>query len=365
MSVSQPQPIVPIQKLTTDARPKRHRKSRRERFNHWFASTGWYLIMLAFGVLTALPFLWTALMSIRPTSANVFQTGRPPQIIPYPGLVGWGEGLSAARRDGEYIVWPNSAEAQEGRPVGVWRNYEADFRERLAGTSIEPYVFPATTANYYRVWTDVDLPRYFLNSFIVAGCVVIIQLITSSLAAYPLAKMQFAGRNVIFYVILSTLIFPEQLTLIPTFIMAVNFFGFVDTLHGLILPFGANAFGIFLLRQTYQSIPNELIEAARIDGASEFGIWWRILLPLIRPGLATLAIFSFVGSWNSFLWPLLMLRDTSLYTLPLGLAFLEGAFTGNLRTVAAGIMVATVPIIIVFLVFQRHFIKGLAGAVKG
>ena len=227
-------------------------------------------------------------------------------------------------------------------------------------------MFPATTANYYRVWTDVNLPRYFLNSIFVAACVVLIQLVTSSLAAYPLSKMQFKGRDTIFYLILSTLIFPEQLTLIPLYIMAVNYLGFAETLHGLIIPFGANAFGIFLLRQTYQSIPNELIEAARIDGASEFGIWWRILLPLIRPGLATLAIFSFVGSWNSFLWPLLMLQGNEpLFTLPVGLAFLEGAFVGNLRTVAAGIMVATVPIIIVFLIFQRQFIAGLSGAVKG
>ncbi|MEO0598889.1 MAG: carbohydrate ABC transporter permease [Chloroflexota bacterium] len=110
---------------------------------------------------------------------------------------------------------------------------------------------------------------------------------------------------------------------------------------------------------------SEIIEAARIDGASELGIYWRILLPLIRPGLATLAIFSFVGSWNSFLWPLLMLRDEALYTIPIGLAFLEGAFTGNLRTVSSGVVLATLPIIIVFLLFQKQFIKGLSGAVKG
>lgn len=335
------------------------------RLRKWFSTTGWYIILVFFGLVTALPFLWTALMSVRPNSSNVFRANRPPEILPYPGLIGWGEGQREGRTEGAYTVLPWDADAPEDAEFGWWRNYDMTIGTNLEGTTIEPYAFPATTANYYRVWTDVNLPRYFLNSFIVALSVVMLQLITSSLAAYPLAKMKFAGRDFLFYLILSTLIFPEQLTLIPTFIMSVNILGFADTLHGLVIPFGANAFGIFLLRQTYQAIPDELIEAARIDGASEFGIWWRILLPLIRPGLATLAIFAFVGSWNSFLWPLLMLRDEALYTLPIGLAFLEGAFTGNLRTVAAGVMVATVPIIIVFLLFQRQFINGLSGAVKG
>ncbi|MGB7340716.1 MAG: carbohydrate ABC transporter permease [Phototrophicaceae bacterium] len=334
------------------------------RFGKWFLRIGWYIVLVFVGLVTAVPFLWTALMSVRPNSANVFRQGRPPEVLPYPGLIGWGDGQREANNEGFYTVLPWQ-EGATSDTIGFWRDYQLTIEPSLEGTAIEPYTFPATSANYYRVWTDVNLPRYFINSFIVAFSVVAIQLITSSLAAYPLAKMQFAGRDFIFYLILSTLIFPEQLTLIPTFIMSVNYFGFADTLHGLVIPFGANAFGIFLLRQTYQSIPNEVIEAARIDGASEFGIWWRILLPLIRPGLATLAIFAFVGSWNSFLWPLLMLRDEALYTLPIGLAFLEGAFTGNLRTVAAGVVVATVPIIIVFLIFQKQFIKGLSGAVKG
>lgn len=334
------------------------------RLRKWLGSSGWYSILMLFALLTVLPFLWAALMSVRPNSANVFRANQPPQLIPYPGLIGWGAGQSQAREEGTYRVLPWEANRDDAEP-GWWTNYDVDIAPTLEGSTLEPYMFPATTANYYRVWTDVNLPRYFTNSFIVAISVVLLQLTTSSLAAYPLSKMRFRGRDAVFYLILATLIFPDQLTLIPTFIMSVNLFGFSDTLHGLIIPFGANAFGIFLLRQTYQSIPDEIIEAARIDGASEFGIWWRILLPLIRPGLATLAIFSFVGSWNSFLWPLLMLRNESLYTLPVGLAFLEGAFTGNLRTVAAGVIVATVPIIIVFLMFQRQFIRGLSGAVKG
>lgn len=327
--------------------------------------TGWYLILIAVALVTVVPFLWTVLMSVRPNSANVFRPNQAPEILPYPGLIGWGDGQRTARQEGSYSVLPWDSDLPDDPQFGWWRDYGDDIAASLEGSPVEPYMFPATTANYYRVWTDVNLPRYFLNSIIVSAGVVLLQLFTSALAAYPLSKMQFKGRNTIFYLILGTLIFPEQLILVPNFIFAVNVFGFTDTLHGLVIPFGANAFGIFLLRQTYQTIPNELIEAARCDGASEFGIWWRILLPLIRPGLATLAIFSFVGAWNNFLWPLLMLRDEALYTLPVGLAFLEGAFTGNLRTVAAGVVIATVPIILVFLAFQRQFIRGLAGAVKG
>jgi putative chitobiose transport system permease protein len=343
---------------------KRGQKPLSLRMQHWFQNTGWYVILLTVALITTLPFIWTALMSIRPNSANIFRPGNAPELLPYPGLIGWGEGQRQGDREGEYTVLP--WEATDESPAGWWRNYELQIEPNLEGLPIEPYLFPATTANYYRVFTDVNVPRYFMNSIFVATCVVLLQLTTSSLAAYPLAKMHFKGRTTLFYVIIGTLIFPEQLILIPNYIFAVNVFGFTQTLQGLIIPFGANAFGIFLLRQTYQSIPDELIEAARIDGASEFGIWWRILLPLIRPALATLAIFTFVGSWNSFLWPLLMLQSNEpLFTLPVGLAFLEGAFTGNLRTVAAGVMVATIPILIVFLLFQRQFIKGLSGAVKG
>ncbi len=345
--------------ITTRTRARTSARTRK-----WLANSGWYFIMVFVALLTALPFMWTALMSVRSNSATIFSASRPPQLVPYAGMIGWGEGQSEARQTGEYTVAP--WEASDERPAGWWRDYTSESRAQLEGSALEPFAFPFTTMNYYRVWTDVNLPRYFVNSFVVAISIVVIQLLTSSLAAYPLSKMRFKGRNTIFYLILATLIFPEQLTLIPMYIMAVNVFGFAGTLQALVIPFGANAFGIFLLRQTYQAIPDELIEAARIDGASEFGIWWRVLLPLIRPGLATLAIFAFVGSWNAFLWPLLMLQGReALFTLPVGLAFLEGAFVGNLRTVAAGVMIATVPIIIVFLIFQRQFIRGLSGAVKG
>jgi putative chitobiose transport system permease protein len=320
----------------------------------WLENSGWYLILIVVALVTALPFLWTGLMSVRENSAQIFRAGKTPQLIPYPGLIGWGEGADHAQESGHYES-----------PEGYWHDYQPQFEASLSESTLAAYFFPATTANYYRVWVDVKLPQYFGNSLIVSISTVVLNLLTCSLAAYPLAKLRFKGKNFIFSAILATLIFPEQLILIPLYIMAVKVFGFQDTLYSLILPFSTSAFGIFLLRQIYQSIPDELLEAARLDGASEFGIWWRVLLPLIRPGLATLTIITFITSWNSFLWPYLMLNNTSLFTLPIGLKYLEGFFSGNLRTIAAGIIIATVPMIAVFLIFQKQFIRGLSGAVKG
>lgn len=325
-----------------------------KRLRRYAGAGGWYLVLIAAVLVTAIPFIWAVLMSVRETSASPFPRGRPPQVIPYPGLIGWGEGIREARASGQY----------RGED-GWWTDYGPSSRARLEGSRLGPYTFAATTENYYRVMRDIPVGRYFVNSLLVAVGAVLLTLLLCSLAAYPLAKLRFAGRDVLFVVILSTLVFPEQLVLIPLYVMSVNVFQFHNTYHGLILPFAASGFGIFLLRQIYYGIPDELIEAARIDGASEFGIWWRILLPLIRPGLATLAIVTFVGSWNNFLWPLLMLSDTSMFTLPVGLSYLRGFFSGSLRTIAAGIVIATVPVIVVFMIFQRQFIQGLAGAVKG
>lgn len=329
----------------------------------WLENGGWYLALTLFALVTALPFVWTGLMSIRQDSGSIFRANKPPQIIPYPGVIGWGGGYETALREGAYHVSPE--EATSRLPAGDWVNYGPENRSRFDGTWLEGFTFPFTTENYYRVWNDIQVPRYFGNSLLVALTTVALNLITCSLAAYPLAKIHFKGRSVIFALILGTLVFPPQLLMIPLYVMAVNTFQFNNTLQSLILPFATSAFGIFLLRQIYQGVPDELLEAARLDGATEFGIWWRILLPLIRPGLATLAIITFVNSWNDFLWPLLMLSNRNLFTLPVGLSFLRGFFSGNLRSVAAGIMIATIPMVIFFMVFQRHFIRGLSGAVKG
>ncbi|HZQ07270.1 MAG TPA: carbohydrate ABC transporter permease [Anaerolineae bacterium] len=222
-----------------------------------------------------------------------------------------------------------------------------------------------TLDNYIRVWNQLPVGNFFINSVIVTASTTILNLLVTSLAAYPLAKMNFRGRDAIFYLLLATFIIPAQLTYIPSFILAINVFQYYDTLFALIFPSLATVFNIFLLRQAFKSVPNDLLDAARIDGASELRIWWQIALPVIRPTLATVAIFTAVVSWNDFLWPSLMLHTRQNMTLPVGLVALQGMFASDFRGVAAGVVITVVPILIFFVILQRQFVQGLAGAVKG
>ena len=234
-------------------------------------------------------------------------------------------------------------------------------------TSVPPQFFPAspTIANYVKVWDSLPILSYFLNSTTVAVATGLLNMLVAALAAYPLAKMRFIGREAIFYLLLATLIVPAQLTYIPSFILAVNVFHYYDTLPALIFPNIVSAFNIFLLRQAFRGVPNELIDAARVDGAGEWRIWWSILLPIVRPSLAAVAIFTFVTSWNDFLWPSLMLHTPKGMTLPVGLAALQGFFSSDFRSIAAGVTMTVVPILLFFIVVQRYFVRGLSGAVKG
>jgi len=233
--------------------------------------------------------------------------------------------------------------------------------------SVPPQLIPhdPTFDNYVRVWNQLPVGRFFLNSILVAVCTVGLNVLVCSLAAYPLAKMKFRGRDLIFYLLLATIIVPVQLTYIPSFVLAVKVFKYYDTLRAVILPNLASAFNIFLLRQAFRSVPNDLLDAGRIDGASELRIWWGIVLPVVRPSLATVAIFTFVNSWNDFFWPSLMLHTREQMTLPVGLMALQGMFTSDFRGIAAGVTMVVVPILIFFIALQRQFIRGLTGAVKG
>ena len=233
--------------------------------------------------------------------------------------------------------------------------------------SVPPQLIPRdpTFANYVRVWNQLPVGKFFLNSIFVAVCTVTLNVLVCSLAAYPLAKMRFRGRDAIFYLLLATIIVPVQLTYIPSFVLAVKVFKYYDTLRAAILPNLASAFNIFLLRQAFRGVPDDLIDAGRIDGASELRIWWNILLPVVRPSLATVAIFTFVTSWNDFFWPSLMLHTRERMTLPVGLMALQGMFTSDFRGIAAGVTMVVVPILIFFIALQRQFIRGLTGAVKG
>ena len=234
-------------------------------------------------------------------------------------------------------------------------------------TSVPPQFIPSdpTLANYQHVLDALPIPRFFLNSTFVAIAVGALNVLVAALAAYPLAKMRFPGRDAIFYLLLATLIVPAQLTYIPSFVLAVNVFHYYDTLAALIFPNLVSAFNIFLLRQAFRGVPQDLIDAARVDGAGEFRIWRSILLPIVRPSLAAVAIFTFVTSWNDFLWPSLMLHTRDGMTLPVGLAALQGFFSSDARAIAAGVTLTIVPILIFFILVQRYFVRGLAGAVKG
>ncbi|MBS6553194.1 MAG: carbohydrate ABC transporter permease [Clostridium sp.] len=236
-----------------------------------------------------------------------------------------------------------------------------------------PVFFPQepTLANFKGVWNQIPFMLYFLNSMVVAGFTVLLNLILSALAAYPLARMEFRGKKTIFYATLATIMIPFQAIMLPVYLIVLKLH-MVDSVNsvmgylGLILPFAVNAFGIFLMRQAFLAIPKEMEEAAFVDGCSVFQIWWKILLPMVKPTLAVLAIFTFIGSWGEFLWPSIVLTKKALYTLPVGVNDLQGMFSANWRFIAAGSIIATIPILVFFIAMQRYFISGENdGAIKG
>ena len=232
-----------------------------------------------------------------------------------------------------------------------------------------PPLFPKepTLRNYRTVMETVPLARYILNSVIITAFGVLGSVVVATLAGYPLAKLRFPGRNLIFGAIVATLILPNEAGLIVNYITTIKL-GLLRSGVGqyaaVILPSLASTVGIFLMRQAYLSIPDELLEAARVDGASELRIWWKIMVPLTAPSVAAFAILQFVAFWNSFLWPIIVLTDKSYYPLASGLLDLQGQFASNTRAIASGTVIAMVPILVVFLLGQRYFMRGLEGAVK-
>ncbi len=223
-----------------------------------------------------------------------------------------------------------------------------------------------TLQNFVRVWQTNPFRRYLWNSTLVAVLTVGLNLLFCALAAYPLARLRFRGREAMFSLIVATILVPFQIVMIPLYILMVQL-GLRNSYVGLVFPAIASAFGIFLLRQAFLGVPKELEEAARMDGCSELGIWWHVMLPAVRPALVTLAIFVFIGSWSDFLWPLILLDQPEMYTLPLGVARLAGAFSGDdWRLIAAGSVISIAPILLVFLWLQRYIVPTETGSgVKG
>ncbi|MDD3435918.1 MAG: carbohydrate ABC transporter permease [Candidatus Gastranaerophilales bacterium] len=276
-----------------------------------FEKLGIHAILIFVSLLSIFPFIWLISTSLKGNAENIF--AYPPQIIP------------------EHF----------------------------------------TLASYVGVWKRVDFIAYFVNSIIVAGATVGLNLILSALAAYPLARMHFWGKKTAFFAVLATIMVPFQAIMLPVYLITLklnlvdsvnNFMGYL----GLVMPFAVSAFGIFLMRQAFLTIPKEMEEAAIVDGCNVLQVFFKVLMPMVKPSLAVLAIFTFIGSWGEFLWPSIVLTKESMYTLPVGVNNLQGMFSSNWRFIAAGSILATIPIIIFFLAMQKYFISGEnEGAVKG
>jgi len=230
-----------------------------------------------------------------------------------------------------------------------------------------PVLLPAqpSLAAYRQLFAANPMATYLLNSTIVSALAVLANLLFCSLAAYPLARLRFRGRGLVLALVVATILIPFQVVMIPLYLLMVQL-GLRNTLWALILPQAATAFGIFLLRQSFVGVPIELEEAARIDGCSPIGAWWNVMIPAARADLITLAMFVFIGTWSDFLWPLIILDEPSLYTLPLGLQQLSSSFSLDWRLVAAGSVVSILPVLLLFVLLQRYILPSSTGdAVKG
>ncbi|HYT04157.1 MAG TPA: carbohydrate ABC transporter permease [Gemmatimonadales bacterium] len=234
-------------------------------------------------------------------------------------------------------------------------------------TTYPPRFFPrrVTFEHYAELFTRLSLGRYLLNSTLVTVSATLLSLLFNSMAGYALAKLRFRGRERVFRLLVVGLVIPSQVTMLPLFLL-LRAMGLVNTYFGAIVPLMATIFCIFLVRQYALSIPDDLLDAARLDGASELRIYWSVALPAMRPILATLAIFTFLSTWNDFLWPLVVLSDDAKYTLPVALANLVGEHVQDTELMMAGSVLTVLPVLVLFVLLQRHYIEGImAGSAKG
>jgi putative chitobiose transport system permease protein len=265
---------------------------------------GTYVLLVVIACVFAGPFLWLLATALKPSGKPVFSF--PPDLIPRPPVLDW----------------------------------------------------------FAEAWTTIPFGRFLLNSTLYVGVIVPVYLLVSAMTAYPLARLAFRGRQLFFVLFLSTLFLPGELMLIPRFLV-MRELGLLDSYAAVMLPAILSALGIFLLRQTFAGIPEEIVEAARVDGASEWRIFWSIACPIARPTLAVLAILGFISVWNSFLWPLVVLDDQSKFPIALGIAYLSGVSGTDVRGLAAGTVLSLIPVLVVFVLLQRHILSSMAGAVKG
>jgi multiple sugar transport system permease protein len=247
----------------------------------------------------------------------------------------------------------------------VWM-LSASFMPSGQASSFPPPFLPRqlTWEHYTSLFTRLNLARYLFNSAFLSVSVTVISLLVNSMAGYAFAKYRFKARDSMLKFLITSMVIPAQVTMLPLFLM-LNKMGFINTYMGVIIPGMASIFGIFLIRQYALSIPDSLIEAARIDGAGDFRIYWSLILPLCKPILITLAIFTFMGTWNDFLWPLIVMTDDSMYTLPVAIANLSGEHVQDTELMMAGSVITIAPVLILFAVVQKYYISGImAGGLK-
>lgn len=248
----------------------------------------------------------------------------------------------------------------------VWMT-AASFMSPGEANTFPPRFLPAdpTAQNYLALFTRVDMARHFLNSVVITLSATMLSVVINAMAGYAFAKLRFRGRDQIFRGLTLALVVPAQVGMLPLFLL-LREMGVVNTYVGVLVPYLASVFAIFLIRQYALSVPDDLLDAARVDGAGEFRIFREIVLPVIRPILATLATFTFLIVWNDFLWPLIILTDDAKYTLPVALAGLMGEHVQDTELMMAGSVVTVLPALLVFLVFQRTYVRGImGGSIRG
>ena len=244
--------------------------------------------------------------------------------------------------------------------------FSASLMPRGDANAFPPPFIPRTVTfeHYARLFTQLNLARYVLNSAFLAVSVTVISLVINSMAGFAFAKYRFRGRDPLLKFLVSSMVIPAQVTMLPLFLM-LNRMGFINTYMGVIIPGLASVFGIFLIRQFALSIPDSLLEAARMDGAGDFRIYWSVILHLCKPILITLSIFTFMGTWNDFLWPLIVMTDDSMYTLPVALSGLSLEHVQDTELTMAGAVITVAPVLLVFAFVQKYYISGImAGGLK-
>jgi len=336
--------------------------SKQEKMRRLFQKLVLYIVLTAGAIIMIAPFIWMISTSLKEPGA-VFTY--PPEFIPKTQIRvnynGVSYGLFTTTINGKLEKVIRLKIKKDIAEVMIYRDGKIIEQVITVPTaSLKPYKkIKIRWRNYVDAWKAVPFGRFFINSLFVSICVTFGQVFTSSLAAYAFARLNFKFRDQLFLGYLATMMIPGTVTMIPVFIV-IKKLGWIDTYQALILPGMFSAYGTFLLRQFFLSIPKDLEESAVIDGATKFRIYWQIIVPLSKPALATLTTFTFMWVWNDFMWPLIVTNSMEMKTLPVGLAAFQGLYTTNWTLLMAAAVIVLIPVLIVYIFNQRFFIRGIA-----